>query len=103
MKKIMTVHHVQGIPKKGTIVIGGGPIVDELTPNEIKSYINNNTIIIKRQGKEVIKIDPISIDVSSSLIDQKVIFILLPQQAEELIQISDEVYVAEEGSNDFED
>ena len=81
MEKLINVYHVHDFivnSNNKSILIGTSSAFDKLSKEEICSLIKKK-VVLKRPGLEDILLNVTYVDVSSSLIDQKNIFILVDE------------------------
>ena len=76
MKTFMTVFDIFDIPDKGIIIAGVNPKLDYMEPNDFKGFIGRFIEIHNPDSSTVNSVIK-DLKVTSSLIDQKNIFILL--------------------------
>lgn len=84
MKRAIQILDVFSTPKYGIILTGYNPELDDLSEEDIKSYIGEKILIQKPNGEEQI-VDGVLVDIGTSLLGKKNVSIALPRS----VQLSD--------------
>lgn len=84
MKKLMDIGDVFESKEHGTIIVGINPELDTLSHSEIKTRIGD-CIIVRKPDNNEIELKVISVQISNSLINKKIIGICIGK----LVNVSD--------------
>ena len=79
MKYLYDVFFVMDIPSKGFLIGGANSDLDPLTKEEIVDYIGEKVIVTDDSNNRV-TVDVLGVEITSSIVDRKNIYILIPSE-----------------------
>lgn len=77
MRKIIDIFDVLEVKNRGIVVAGVNQALDPLTPDQIRDFVGTEVEIVNPDGAKR-KYPVMGVQVTSSIVDKKNIFILLP-------------------------
>ena len=80
MKKfIIKIFDIYYIPDKGVVLAGINSKFDPMTKEEVIEYIGDE-IIVTNNNKSQLTVDVLGVEMASSIVDKKNIYILIPSE-----------------------